>query len=113
MYDNPDSQYSKLVMAARKAKTEKPAGSVPEARAKSAMVKFQAQPKVATFDQLYKTIKQQIVYLMSTITNQNMNNNGQNGSNCFNGVGKFSKPKRPKNDRKDIICWGCRGTGHG
>ena len=33
MYDKPDSQYSKLVIAARKAETETPGGGVPEARA--------------------------------------------------------------------------------
>ena len=34
MYDKPDSQYSQLVMALRKAETETPGRSVSEARAK-------------------------------------------------------------------------------
>ena len=34
MYDKPDSQHSKLVMAARKAETETPWGGVSEARAR-------------------------------------------------------------------------------
>ena len=95
-YDKPDSQYSKLVMAARKAKTETPGGSVPEARAKSAVVKLETHPKVPSSDQLYEAITQQIAYLMSTITNQNASNNGQNGPRHNNGGGKFAKPKGQK-----------------
>ena len=38
MYDNPDSQYSQLVMAAQKAETDTPRSSVPEGRAKSAVM---------------------------------------------------------------------------
>ena len=113
MYDKPDSQYSQLVMAARKAKSETPGGSVPEARAKSAVVKLEAQPKVASSDQLYAPITQQITYLMATTTNQNVNNNGHNGPDCNNVGQKFTKAQRQKNDRKDMICWGYRGTGHG
>ena len=48
MYNKPDSQYSKLVMAARKAKTEMLGGGMSEARAKSAMVKLETQPKAAS-----------------------------------------------------------------
>ena len=113
MYDTPDSKYSKLVMAARKAKTETLGGSVPEARAKSAVVKLETQPKVASSDQLYEAITQQIMYLISAITNQNANNDRQNGPRCNNGGGNITKTQRPKKDRKDMICWGCRGTGHG
>ena len=96
-------QYSQLVMAARKAETETPGGSVPEARVKSAVDELETQPKVDSSDKSYEAITQQIVYLMSTITNQHLNNNGQNGSNCSNGGGTFSKPQRPKKDRKDMI----------
>ena len=99
-------------MAARKAETETPGDSELEARVKSAVVDLKAQPKVASSDQSYEEITQQIMYLVSTITNQSLNNNGQNGSNHNNGDGKFSKPQRPKKDRKDMICWGCGGTGH-
>ena len=38
MYEKPDSQYSQLVMAVRKAEMETPGSSVSKARAKSAMV---------------------------------------------------------------------------
>ena len=48
MYDKPDSQYSQLVMAARKAETKTLEGSAPEARAKSAVVELEAQPKMAS-----------------------------------------------------------------
>ena len=63
----------------------------------------------------YEGITQQITYLISPITNQNSNNNGQNGSKCNNGNGKIpnTKTQRPKKDRKDMIHWGCGGTGHG
>ena len=37
MYDKPDSQYSQLVMALRRAETETPGSSVSEARTKSAV----------------------------------------------------------------------------
>ena len=38
MYDKSDSQYSQLVVAARKAETETPGSIVSEARAKSVVV---------------------------------------------------------------------------
>ena len=52
---------------------------------------------------------------MSTITNQNASNNGENGARHNNGNGKFpnTKTQRPKKDQKDMLCWGCGGTGHG
>ena len=79
-------------MAARKAKIEPPGGSALKARAKSAVVKLEAQPKAASSDQLYEAITQQIAYIMSATTNQNVNNNGQSGSNHNNG-GNFLKPR--------------------
>ena len=91
-------------MAARKAETETLEGSAAEARVKSAVVKLEVQPKVASSDQSYKANTQQIMYLMSIITNQNQ---------ITMEGGKFSKPQRPKTDRKDMIYWGCRGSGHG
>ena len=113
-YDKPDSQYSKLVMAASKVETEILGGGVSEARAKSAVVKLETQPKVASSEQLYETIMQQITYLMSAIINQKPNTNGQNGPRHNNGGGKFTntKTQRPKKDRKDMLCWGCGGTRH-
>ena len=60
MYDKPDSQYSKLLMATMKAETKTLGGGVPEARAKSAMVELETQQKVASSDQSYEAITQQI-----------------------------------------------------
>ena len=96
MYEKPDSQYSQLVMAVRKAITETLGGVVPEARAKSAVVELEAQPKVASSDQSYETITQQITYLLSAITNQNVNNNGQNGPIVILGVENLLNPKGQK-----------------
>ena len=73
MYDKPESQYSQLVMAARKTGIETSRSSVSEARAKSAVVGTASvlQVKVASSDQPYEALTQQIAYLMSAITNQN------------------------------------------
>ena len=67
--DKPDSQYSQLVMAARKAETETPGSSVSEARAKSAVVGTDSQLKMVNSDPSYEAVSQQITYLISTITN--------------------------------------------
>ena len=72
MYDKPDSQYSQLVMAAGKAETETTGSSVSEVGSKSAVVGTDSQPKVASCDPPYEGITQEIAYLMSAITNQNM-----------------------------------------
>ena len=118
-YDKPNSQYSQLVMAAGKAKTEIPGSSVSEATAKSALVgtgETDSQSKVANSDPSYEAITQEIAYLMSAVTNQNTNKtNGQNGPKCNNGDGKFSsvKTQKLKKDRKNMKCWGCGGMGHG
>ena len=84
LYDKPDSQYSQLVMAVRKVETETPGSGVTEARAKSAMVDVDSKSKAASSDTPYVAITQQITYLMSTVTNQNINqnksNNGQNSA---------------------------------
>ena len=73
MYDRPESQYSQLVMAVKKAETETPGSSVSEARAKTAVMGTASalQVKVATSDPPYEALTQQIAYLMSAITNQN------------------------------------------
>ena len=115
MYDKPDSQNSKLVMAARKAIAKTPGTGVSEVRAKSAVVELETQPKATSSEPAYEAIMQQIAYLMATITNQNTNNNGQNGVRGNNGNGKFpsTKTQSPKKDQKDMLCWGCGGTGHG
>ena len=72
MHDKPDSPYSQLVMAARKAEIETARSSVSEVRAKSAVVgtASASQAKVASSDPPYEALTQQIAYLMSVITNQ-------------------------------------------
>ena len=86
-----------------------------KSRAKSAVVELDTQPNANSSEPPYEAIIQQIVYLMFAITNQNANNNGPNGMRHNNGNGKFpnTKTQRPKRDQKDMLCWGCRGTGHG
>ena len=102
MYDIPDSQYSRLVMAARRAESETPGSRASEVRAKSAVVKMGIQSKATSFKPPYQAIMQQIAYLISTITNQNASNNGQNGARHNDGNGKFpnTKTQRQKKDRK-------------
>ena len=91
MCNKSDSQYSQLVMAARKAETETPGSNVSETRAKSAVVGTDLQAKVASSDPPYETLTQQITYLMYVITNQNSSKNNEcNGSKPSNGNGKFS-----------------------
>ena len=71
LYDTSKLQYSQLVMAAIKAKTETSRGDVSEARAKSAIVEIDSKSEGTSFDPSYEVIAQQIAYLMSIITNQN------------------------------------------
>ena len=119
LYDKPDSQYSQLVMASRKAETETLRSSVSDIRAKSAVVgadtdsaetKFSSEPS-------YETITQQITYLMSAVANQtNPNPIKTSGFPGFKPSGNGKYPSntfpRPKHDRKNMTCWGCWGTGH-
>ena len=76
MYDKPDSQYSQLVMASRKAETETLGSSVSEARVKSAVVGMDTafQAKRASSEPSYEACTQQIAYLLSTFTNQTSQN---------------------------------------
>ena len=112
MYDTPDLQYSQLLMAARKAETETPGSNVSEARVKSAVIGIDSKSKGASSDQFYEVITQQIAYLMSAITNQNTNSHSV-GHNNGNGKIPNTRTQRPEQDRKDRICWGCGGIGHG
>ena len=112
MYDTPNLQYSQLVMAARKAETETPGSDVPEARAKSVVVGIDSKSKGPSSDSSYEVIMQQIAYLMSTITNQNTNNNSV-GHNNGNWENPNTKTQRPEKDTKDRICWECGSIGHG
>ena len=119
LYDKPDSQYSQLVMASRKAETETLRSGVSEVIAKSVVVGADtdlAETK-ASSEPSYEAITQQIAYLMSAIANQtNLNLTKTNGHPGFkpNGNLKYSSNmfQRPKCDRKNITCWGCGGTGH-
>ena len=68
LYGKPDSQYSQLVMASRKAETETLRSSVSEVRAKSAVVgaDTDSQVKGASSKPSYEAIMQHIAYLMSS-----------------------------------------------
>ena len=119
IYDKPDSQYSQLVMALRKAETETLESSVSEARAKSAVVGMDKvlQVKGASSEPTYEALTQQIAYLMSSVTNQTNQNlsksNKRNDSKSSNGNGKYlyTKFQKLKRNRKDMKCWGCGGSG--
>ena len=118
LYDKPDSQFSQLVMASRKAETETLGSGVPKGRAKSALVganRDSAEAKVSSKPS-YEAITQQIAYLMSAVANQ-VNPEPTKPSGCpgFKPNGnKYSSNtfQRPKHDRKNMTCWGCWGTRH-
>ena len=119
LYNKPDCQYSQLAMASRKGETETLRSSVSEVRDKSAVVGADtdlAETKVSS-EPSYEAITQQIPYPISAVANQ-INPNLTKTSGCPgfkpNGNGKFSSNtfQRPNHDRKNITCWGCRGTGH-
>ena len=82
LYDKPDSQYSQLVMALKKAETETHGSSVSKVRAKSTVVGADTESQVrgTSSEPSYEAIMQQIAYLMSAVTNQtnlNLNKNGR------------------------------------
>ena len=60
MYNKPNCQYSRLVMAARKAETETPGSGVSEVRAKSAVVELDTQSKANSSEPPCEAIMQQI-----------------------------------------------------
>ena len=119
LYDKPDSQYSQLVMASRKAGTETLGSSVSEGRAKSAIVgpNIDLAEAMAGSEPPYEAITQQIAYLMSAVTNQ-ANQNLTKSSGCLgfkhNGTSKYSPNtfQRPEHDKNNMTCWGCGGTRH-
>ena len=107
LYDKPDSQYSQLVMALRKAETETLRSSVSEVRAKSAVVGADTDSQVtgASSEPSYEVIMQQIAYLMSAVTNKtnpNLNKNGGSTGFKSNGNGKYPSTtfQRLKKDKK-------------
>ena len=59
MYNKPNSQYSKIVMTARKAETETLGSGVLEDRTKSAVVELDTQPKSNSSEPPYEAIMQQ------------------------------------------------------
>ena len=69
MYNKPDSQYRKLVMSSRKAETETPGNGVSEARAKSAVVEMDTQPKANSSEPHMRQLPNRFVHLMSPTTN--------------------------------------------
>ena len=95
LYDRPDSQYSQLVMASRKAETETLRSSVSEVRAKSTVVGADtdlAETK-ASSELSYEAITQQIAYLMSAVANQTNPNPTKNSQHLGfkpNGNSKYS-----------------------
>ena len=119
LHDKPDSQYSQLVMASRKAGTETLGSGVSKGRAKSAIVGTNtdlAESK-ASSEPSYEAITQQIVYLMSAVANQVMPElTKPSGHPGFkpNETNKYSSNmlQRPKHDQKNMTCWGCGGTRH-
>ena len=119
LYDKPDSQYSQLVMASRKAEMERLGSSVSKDTAKSAIVGTNtdlAEAK-ASSEPSYEAITQQIAYLMSAVANQ-VNPESTKPSGYLglkpNGNNKYSPNtfQRPKCNRKNMTCWGCGLTGH-
>ena len=106
-------------MASRKAETETPGSSVSKGRAMSAIVGINtdlAEAK-ASSEPSYEAITQQIAYLMSAVANQ-VNPGSTKPSVCLgfksNGNNKYSSNtfQMPKHNRKNMVCWGCGGTGH-
>ena len=119
LYDKPDSQYSQLVMASRKAEMETLGSSVSKGRAKSAIVgaNTDLEEAKASSELSNEAIIQQIAYLMSAVANQvNPEQTKTSGYLGFkpNGNNKYSSNtfQKPKHDRKNMTCWGCGGTRH-
>ena len=113
LYVKPDLQYSQLVMASRKAETEKLGSSVSEVRAKSAIVGANTDlPETkASCEPSYEAITQQITYLMSAVANQTNPNPTKSSEHLGfkpNGNGKYSPNtfQRPKHDKKNMTCLG-------
>ena len=84
-----------------------------EVRTKSPVVEINSKFEGTSSDQSYAVITQQIAYLMSAITNQNTTNNSSRHNNGNGKIYLTQKTQRSEQDRKDRICWGCGGIGHG
>ena len=107
LYDKPNSQYSQLVMALRKAETETLGSSVSKGRAKSAIVRanIDLAGTKASSEPSYEAITQQIAYLMSAVANQTnlyLTKSGGYPGFKHNGVSKYSPNtfQRPKCDKR-------------
>ena len=119
LYNKPDSQYSQLVIASRKAETKTLRSCVSEVRAKSAVIGADTDSleTKASSEPSYEAIMQQIAYLMSAIANQtnlNLTKTSEHPEFKTNGNGKYSSNtfQRPKCDIKNMTCWKCGGAGH-
>ena len=119
LYDKPDSQYSQLVMASRKAEMETLGSGVSKGRAKSSIVGSNTDlaKSKASSEPSYKAITQQIAYLMSAVANQVMpelTKPSRHPGFKPNETNKYSSnmSQRPKCDPKNMTCWGCGGTRH-
>ena len=104
-YDKPDSQYSQLVMASRKAEIETLGIDVSKGRAKSAIAGTNTDlaESRASSEPSYKAITQQIAYLMSAVAKQVMPEpTKSSGCPRFkpNETNKYSSntSQRPKHD---------------
>ena len=105
LYDKPDSQYSQLVMASRKAETETLGIGVSKSRAKSATAGTHTDlaESIANSEQSYKAITQQIAYFMSAVAKQVMPELTKPSRHLGfkpNETNKYSSntPQRPKCD---------------
>ena len=119
LYDKPDSQYSQLAMALRKAEMETLRSNVSEVRAKSAVMgtDTDSQAKGVSSEQSYEAIMQQIAYLMSAVANQTnpyLNKNCGHVGFKSNENGKYPSTifQKTKRHKKNMPCWGCGGSGH-
>ena len=106
-------------MASRKVEMEKPGSGVSKGRTKSAIAwtNTDLAKSKASSEPSYKAITQQIGYFMSAVAKQVMAEQTK-PSGCLgfksNETNKYSSnaSQRPKHDQKNMICWGCGGTGH-
>ena len=99
MYDKPDSQYSKLVMATRKAETETPGSGASEVRAKSAVVEWKHNQKQPVLSLYMRQLHNRLCtsYLLLPIRMQAIMD--KMVQDITMGMGNFLKQK-PKGQRK-------------
>ena len=115
MYDKPYSQYSKLVMAARKAKTETPGSGASHVRANLAVVELGAQPKATSSKPHVRQLCNRLCPSCPLLPIRMQAIMVKMVQDVTMGMGNFliQKPKGQRKTQKDILCWGYGGTGHG